>query len=338
MDDRSSPPVTLEEVARRARVSPSTVSRILNGTARVSDSKRQAVEQAIADLQYHPNEIARGLALGHTMSVGVITQDISSAFYNETLKGIEDSLAEAGYSPLFVSGHWNATKEMERMALLVARRVEGVIVLTGAIDDETLLSYANRVPLVITGRDLQGPNVLSIRLDNEQAAFEATWHLIQLGHTRIAHIAGPQEHIDARERLEGYRRALKKAGIPMDDRLVAYGDFHEGSGLLALNQLLATRLSFTALFVANDQMAYGARLALHNKSIRVPEDMSLIGFDDLPGSLYTTPPLTTVRQPVYDLGKVAGEAMLRMIAGKKVSMPDLPLQLIVRESTTRKRG
>jgi LacI family transcriptional regulator len=124
----------------------------------------------------------------------------------------------------------------------------------------------------------------------------------------------------------------------MDDRLVAYGDFHEGSGLLALNQLLATRLSFTALFVANDQMAYGARLALHNKSIRVPEDMSLIGFDDLPGSLYTTPPLTTVRQPVYDLGKVAGEAMLRMIAGKKVSMPDLPLQLIVRESTTRKRG
>jgi LacI family transcriptional regulator len=124
----------------------------------------------------------------------------------------------------------------------------------------------------------------------------------------------------------------------VDDRLVAYGDFHEASGLLALNQLLETRQSFTALFVANDQMAYGARLALHNKSIRVPEDVSLIGFDDLPGSLYTTPPLTTVRQPVYDMGRIAGEAMLRMIEGKDVKLPDLPLQLIVRESTARRRG
>jgi LacI family transcriptional regulator len=338
MDARSPPPVTLEEVARRAGVSPSTVSRILNGTARVSESKRQAVERAIADLEYLPNVIARGLARGHTMSVGVITQDISSAFYNETLKGIEDSLAGAGYSPLFVSGHWNATKEMERMALLVERRVEGIIVLTGALDDETLLNYAHRLPLVITGRNLQGPNVLSIRSDNTQAAFEATWHLIELGHTRIAHIAGPEQNVDAQERLAGYRRALTQAGLPVDERLIAFGDFHEASGLLALNQLLETRQSFTALFVANDQMAYGARLALHNKSIRVPEDVSLIGFDDLPGSLYTTPPLTSVRQPVYDLGKVAGEAMLRMIEGKQVLLPDLPLQLIVRGSTTRRRG
>jgi LacI family transcriptional regulator len=337
MDARSPPPVKLEEVARRAGVSPSTVSRILNGTARVSESKRLAVERAIADLQYHPNVIARGLARGHTMSVGVITQDIASAFYNETLKGIEDSLATAGYAPLFVSGHWNAAKEMERMALLVERRVEGVIVLTGGMDDETLLGYANRLPLVITGRNLQGPNVLSIRSDNTQAAFEATWHLIELGHTRIAHIAGPEQNPDAQERLAGYRRALTQAGLSVDERLIAFGDFHEGSGLLALNQLLESRQSFTALFVANDQMAYGARLALHNKSIRVPEDVSLIGFDDLPGSLYTTPPLTTVRQPVYELGKIAGDAMLRMIEGKKVSLPDLPLQLIVRESTTRRR-
>lgn len=338
MDERGPTPVTLEDVARRAGVSPSTVSRILNGTARVRESKRRAVERAIADLQYHPNVIARGLARGHTMSVGVITQDIASPFYNETLKGIEDSLAKAGYSPLFVSGHWNAAKEVERMALLVARRVEGVIVLNSVLDDEALLKYSHHLPLVITGHNLQGPHVLSIQLNNEQAGFEATWHLIELGHTRIAHIAGPEGNIDAQQRLAGYRRALIQAGLPVDERLIAFGEFHEASGLMALNQLLETRLSFTALFIANDQMAYGARLALYSKSIRVPEDVSLIGFDDLPGSLYSTPPLTTVRQPAYDIGIAAGEAMLCMIQGQPVSLPELPLQLIVRESTLRRRG
>ncbi|HYO51412.1 LacI family DNA-binding transcriptional regulator [Archangium sp.] len=330
--------MTLEEVARRAGVSPSTVSRILNGTARVRESKRQAVERAIADLGYHPNVIARGLARGRSMSVGVITQDIASPFYNETLKGIEDSLAGPGYAPLFVSGHWNEAKEAECMALLVARRVDGVIVLTGMIDDATLLGYALRLPLVITGRNLRGPNLVSIQLDNEQAAFDATWHLIELGHTRIAHIAGPESNVDAQERLAGYRRALTEARLPVDERLIVIGDFHEASGLLALNQLLETRLHFTALFAANDQMAYGARLALYRKGIRVPEDVSLIGFDDLPSSLYTTPPLTTVRQSAYDLGKVAGEAMLQLISGQAVSVPALPLRVIVRESTMLRRG
>ncbi|WP_224242836.1 LacI family DNA-binding transcriptional regulator [Hyalangium gracile] len=338
MDGRGNAPVTLEEVARRAGVSPSTVSRILNGTARVRDSKRQAVERAIADLNYRPNVMAQGLARGSSMSVGVITQDIASPFFNEALKGIEDSLAKAGYAPLFVSGHWKKEKEVECMSLLVARRVDGVIVLTGMIDDASLMEYAARLPLVITGRNLHGPNVVSIQANNEQAGYEATCHLIELGHTRIAHIAGPEANVDAQQRLEGYRRALREHGLPVDERLIATGDFHESSGLLAVNQLLETRLNFTALFVANDQMAYGARLALYRKGIRVPEDMSIIGFDDLPSSLYTTPPLTTVRQPAYDLGKIAGDAMLGLIHGQDYAIPTIPLQVIVRESTMRRRG
>lgn len=177
MDDRGPPPVTLEEVARRAGVSPSTVSRILNGTARVRESKREAVERAIADLDYHPNVIARGLARGRSMSVGVITPNIASPFYNETHKGIEDSLAGAGFAPFFVSAQGSGAEEAERMALLIARRVDGVIVLNGSIDDDALRGHALRLPLVIIGRKLQGPNVVSIRLDNEQAAFDATWHL-----------------------------------------------------------------------------------------------------------------------------------------------------------------
>ncbi|WP_224360758.1 LacI family DNA-binding transcriptional regulator [Hyalangium versicolor] len=338
MDGRGSSPVTLEEVARRAGVSPSTVSRILNGTARVRESKRQAVERAIADLDYRPNVMAQGLARGSSMSVGVITQDIASPFFNESLKGIEDSLAKAGYAPLFVSGHWKKEKETECMSLLAARRVDGVIVLTGMIDDAALLSYAARLPLVITGRNLQGTNVVSIQANNEQAGYDATRHLLDLGHTRIAHISGPEVNVDAQDRLAGYRRALTEAGLPVEERLITYGDFHETSGLLAVNQLLESRLNFTALFVANDQMAYGARLALYRKGIRVPEDVSIIGFDDLPSSLYTTPPLTTVRQPAYDLGKIAGDAMLGLIQGEPVSIPHIPLQVIVRESTLRRRG
>ncbi|PTL78513.1 LacI family DNA-binding transcriptional regulator [Vitiosangium sp. GDMCC 1.1324] len=340
MDGRGPNAVTLEEVARRAGVSPSTVSRILNGTARVRESKRQAVEQAIADLDYRPNVMAQGLARGSSMSVGVITQDIASPFYNESLKGIEDSLAGAGsgYAPLFVSGHWKKEKEAECLSLLAARRVDGLVVLTGVVDDATLLDHATRMPLVITGRNLQGPNVVSIHADNEQAGFDATQHLIELGHTRIAHISGPEGNLDAQARLAGYRRALKEANLPVEERLIATGDFHETGGLLAVNQLLETRLNFTALFVANDQMAYGARLVLYRKGIRVPEDVSIIGFDDLPASLYSTPPLTTVRQPAYDLGKMAGDAILRLIHGQKVSIPTIPLQVIVRESTMRRRG
>lgn len=338
MDGRGSTPVTLEEVARRAGVSPSTVSRILNGTARVRESKRQAVERAIADLNYRPNVMAQGLARGSSMSVGVITQDIASPFYNESLKGIEDSLAGAGYAPLFVSGHWKKEKEEECLSLLAARRVDGMIVLTGMLEDAMLQSYAERLPLVLIGRDLQGPNIVSIQVNHEQAGFDATWHLVELGHTRIAHISGPEGNADAQARVAGYRRALKEAGLPVEERLIAPGDFHESGGLLALNQLLETRLNFTALFVANDQMAYGARLALYRKGIRVPEDVSLIGFDDLPASLYSTPPLTTVRQPAYDLGKIAGGAILRLIHGQEVTIPPIPLQVIIRESTMRRRG
>ncbi|MFL6659980.1 MAG: LacI family DNA-binding transcriptional regulator [Massilia sp.] len=329
--------VTLDLIAREAGVSPSTVSRILNGTAKVSDDKRQAVEDTITRFNFQPNLMARSLAMGQTYTIGVLTQFIESPFYGEALRGIEDALTGTPYSPLFVSGHWNLKKEEARMRLLQARRVDGVIILTGRLSDQQLLKYAQRLPIVVTGRNLSAPKLASVSVDDFSGAREATHHLLELGHTRIAFISGPDDHPDAIERLRGYQTALQEAGAEMVPELIMRADFMESGGMLAMNQLLESRQNFTAVFAANDQMAYGARLALYRRNIRVPEDISLVGFDDLPNSTYSMPPLTTVRQPVYDIGRMAARAMLTLIDGEAADIAAPPLELVVRESTRRVR-
>lgn len=325
--------VTLDRVARLAGVSPATVSRILNGSARVTERRRTAVENAIRELNYRPNALARGLAQGRTNSIGVLTQDIASPFYGEALRGIEDALKDTGSIPLIVSGHWMLKDEVERIDHLLSRRVDGLIVLTGSLTDELLARYAREVPLVVTGRDLQGQGITSLRFDDYLGARLATEHLIRLGHTRIAHIAGPLDHFDSLERLRGYRDALDEAGLPQDEHLVVHADFHEPGGLLAINQLLSARASFTAVFAANDQMALGAMLALHVHGIRVPEDISIVGFDDLPVSNYIVPPLTSVKQPVYEMGAAAARTLIAMIEGKKGNEELAGPELVVRASS-----
>jgi LacI family transcriptional regulator len=190
---------------------------------------------------------------------------------------------------------------------------------------------------VVTGRTLSGDNLVSLDVNDFDGAYQATRHLIDYGHTRIAYISGPEDHPDARERLRGYRQALDDAGLALDEGLVARADFLESGGVLAINQLLEARKDFTAVFAANDQMAYGARLALYRLNLRVPDDISLVGYDDLPHSIYSMPPLTTVRQPVYELGKLAARAMLGLVNGKPATLAVPPVQLVVRESTRRLR-
>lgn len=325
-------------VAERSRVSPSTVSRILNGTAVVSDEKREAVEQAIADLGFVPNPVARGLAGGRTLSVGVVTQAIDSPFYGIALRGIEDELDRAGYIALFVSGHWNATEEARCMDALRSRRVDGIIVLTGRLSDSALRTCAKSIPVVVTGRSLKAHNLFALNFDNVGGAKLATEHLMQLGHRRIAFIAGVPAHADAIERERGYRQALAAAGITPDENLVVPGQFHEESGRLAMEQLLQGRQRFSAVFAANDQMAFGALLALHQRGLKVPEDVSLVGFDDLSTSMYALPPLTTVHQPGYELGRLAAASMLQLLVGQRPAV-ELPApRLVVRESSARPRA
>jgi len=324
---------TLEGVARLAGVSPSTVSRILNGTAVVSDEKRAAVDRAIAELGFVPNPVARGLAGGRTLSIGVVTQAIDSPFYGVALRGIEDALGQAGYSPLFTSGHWNAEEEARCIEVLRARRVDGLIVLTGRLSDQALRQYAKALPVVVSGRSLKAPNLFALDFDNFEGARLATNHLLALGHRRIAFIAGDARHPDANERQRGYRAALEAAGLRFDPTLVMPGQFHEDSGRTAVERLLDSRQRFTAIFAANDQMAFGAALALYRRGLRIPEDVSLVGFDDLAGAAFTLPPLSTVHQPVYELGRLAASAMLQLLAGEKPSAEMPAPRFIARESS-----
>lgn len=327
--------VTLQMVARAAGVSPSTVSRILNGTARVSPDKEQAVNEAIRRLGFVPNPVARGLAGGRTLSVGVLTQTISSPFYGEALRGIEDQLEPAGYIPIFVSGHWQEAEELRAMEALLSRRVDGVVVLAGRLPNAALARAAGQLPLVVVGRSMAGPQICSLDSDQRAGALLATRHLVELGHERIAFIAGDSAHRDAREREAGYRDALREAGLAFDPALVVPGDYTEAGGLLAVNRLLEARRGFTAIFAANDQTAIGAALGLYRKGIRIPDDISLVGFDDLAPARYATPPLTTVRQSVYEMGSQAARAMLALLRGERPEAALPAPELVVRESTRR---
>lgn len=328
-------PVTLEMVAQAAGVSPSTVSRILNGTATVSADKQAVVQAAIERLGFSPNPVARGLAGGRTLSVGVLTQTISSPYYGEALHGIEVELDRAGYIPLFVSGHWQESEERKALNALLSRRVDGVIVLAGRLSNAALQGYAKKVPMVVVGRALSGPRLFSLGFDNRAGALLATQHLIDAGHTRIAYIGGDRAHEDALVREAGYREAHERAGLTVDPALLMAGDYSEASGLLAVNRLLDSRVPFTAIFAANDQMAIGAALGLYRRNVRVPDDVSLVGFDDLAPAKFAIPPLTTVRQSVYEMGAQAAVAMLDLLRGNTPTATLPPPALVPRESTRR---
>lgn len=327
--------VTVLDVAREAGVSPSTVSRILNGTARVTSDKRSAVEEAIRKLDFRPNLFARSLKTGTTMTIGILTQDVESPFYGRAMKGIEAGLAGTGYAPIMVSGHWNAAEEAERVRLLMARRIDGLVILTGHLDDRQIAEFARHQPIVVTGRQLEAPQVRAFTLDQEAGGHLATRHLLNLGHRRIAHIAGPSDHTDATDRRAGYERALREAGIAAAPELVVQGDFMESGGLLAMNRLLDSGQTFTAVFAANDQTAFGARMALYRRGVRVPDDVSIVGVDDLPATAYATPPMTTVRQPIYEIGLAAAHALLTMLDHAMPAVEVPPLELVVRETTRR---
>ncbi len=325
---------TLVEVARAARVSPSTVSRILNGTARVADAKKRAVEDAIARLGFRPNPMAHGLRKGRRMTIGVLAPEVDSPFFGGIFRGLTQALAGSDYVPVVLGGPTEREAEARRLGDLLSRRVDGIVIVTCRLDDDEIRTLSAGVPTVVSGRSLRGSRMFSMKLDNALGGELATRHLIELGHRRIAHLAGPPEHLDAVDRAVGYRRALQAHGIKYDPELVVPGGFLPPEGLEAVERLLASGRRFTAVFAANDESAYGAHLGLHRRGLRVPEDVSLVGFDDLPGSRFTTPPLTTVRQPLEAIGRRAARSLLDLLNGRVPPTDDLPeVEFVVREST-----
>lgn len=327
--------VTIADIATKADVSISTVSRVLNDTAPVAAETRQAVLDAMQALNYQPNMFARGLASGQSMTVGVLTQHIHSPLYASLIRGILEGIDHSPYTPLFVDGYWQQEREERLVETLLRRHVDGLIVLGGSLPAETLRETARQVPLIVFGHQVPGLEDRCLQLDDYEGAYRATEHLIALGHRRIAHVTGNLEHDDAVARREGYLQALRDNRIEPIRELVAEGEYTEQSGLIAMEMLFGRGRTFSAVFAANDESAYGVRLALYRRGIRVPQDISLVGFDDIPSSAYTTPPLTTVRQPAAEIGLAAAEAILKLMQDKPFDLPQIPMELIIRESTSR---
>ena len=309
----------------------------MNDGPSVSEAKRKAVLQTVAELNYQPNVAAQALAGGQTRTVGVITQDISNPFYDAILRGVRQGLEGSGYSPIFADGRWQAAKEQKAIQMLLARRVDGLIILGGCSSEESLQQFGNQAPLIIIGRKLPSLDNQCLPLDDFRGAYKATQYLIEQGHQRIAHITGILFHEDAVKRRKGYEQALADAGLALDPELIIEGNYLEQSGVLAAEILFTRSRTFSAIFSANDQMAYGVLLGLYRHRIRVPDDVSIIGFDDQRTSAYTTPPLTTIRQPAIEIGETAAQAILELLKGKPFEIPEFPAELVIRESVARYR-
>lgn len=325
--------ITIQDIAKHAAVSISTVSRVLNGTVVVAEPKRNAVMRAVDHLGYKPNVFAKGLASGQSMTIGVLTQNISSPFYDAILRGVLQGLRGSRYSPIIVDGHWQPKKEQKAIEALTTRRVDGLVVLGGRSCSTFFDELAKQTPLILIGRNVPNLSTQCLLMSNEQGGYDATQHLINLGHRQIAHITGILSHQDAIDRQNGYKRALMEAGLQSYQDLVVEGRFSEQSGVLAVEMLLMRGRSFSAIFAANDQMAYGARLALFRRGIRVPEDVSIVGYDDQPTSAYMIPPLTTVRHPANEIGRTAATAILNLMKDKHQQIEPFAAELIIREST-----
>jgi LacI family transcriptional regulator len=333
--------VTIEDIAQKANVSPSTVSRALRGTTGVSAKKFRAIMNAVDELDYRPNIFAQSLASGQSMTIGVLTQNFGSPFYDGILRGILEGLEETDYWPLFVDGRWQIRIERRAINLLLDRQVDGIIALGGQFPEEKLREIAMQKPLIVVGRKLESLSSQSIYVNNYQAAYRATSYLLERGHRDIAHITADMNYAaavdDILNRYNGYKQALIDAGFEPDRRLVIEGNLQQQSGALAVEMLLSRGRAFSAIFAANDQMAFGARLALYRRGIRVPEEVSLVGFDDESSAAFMIPPLTTFRQPAIEIGQAAAQAILDLIAGKSTEMKVFDAEFIIRESVSRSR-
>ena len=325
--------VTISDIARMAHVSISTVSRVLRGTANVSESKHNAVLAAVAELNYQPNIFARGLASGQSMAVGVLTQNFGSPFFDAIMQGVVRGLQGTAYFPIFADGQWQIEMEREAIQRMLQRKIDALIILGGFLAADELHQLADQIPVLVVARQIPDFRETCLYIDNVEASYKATRHLIELGHRRIAHISGRPDQPNAIDRKQGYLQALADAGIDPVSALIVEGNFRRQSGALAIDELLSSGVSFSAIFAANDQMAFGARLGLYRRGIHVPEYLSLVGFDDETAAAYMLPPLTTIRQPAVELGLEAARLILGRLNGQPVSPAQLKAELVVREST-----
>ena len=302
------------EVAKLADVSIATVSRVVNTDARVTEKTRQKVLSAMLRLGYQPNSIAQSLATRTSNSVGVLVSELHGAFYGAMLSAIEETLRAAGKFVLVATGHSREDQEREGIRFLVGRNCDALIVHVEALPDKFLVEQNKKhTPIVIVNRKVRGIADRCFSLDNELGGYLAARSLLQAQHRKIAYISGPLDWTDAHQRLQGHKRALAEARVAFDQRLLYEGDYHEAGGSRALNDLFGKGIPFTAVVCANDEMAAGAMAAAHDRGLKLPDELSIVGFDDAPISRYIYPKLSTVHYPITDMGHMAARWVLQNV-------------------------
>jgi LacI family transcriptional regulator len=334
---------TINDVARRAGVSPVTVSRVINETGNVSATTQAKVEQAINELGYVPSAMARSLRSKRTRTLALIVSDVTNPFWTTVARGVEDAAQDRGYSVFLYNTDENPAKQQRYLDVVVAQGVDGVMIAPYDSDARNLAKLRRRnLPTVTVDRRIQGWDVDSVYCDSLSGAKALTRHLIDLGHRRIALISGPVSTSTAADRVAGYCVALTEAGMPVDPRLIKQGEYRATSGEELTNQVLDEGLSPTAIFAANNTIAVGVIQALGKHGLRVPQDIALVCFDDLPDVSRLFPFLTVVTQPAYDMGMNAVQLLLSRLDGEvglRSRRVVLPTRLIVRYSCgSRLRG
>lgn len=327
--------ITIVDVAREADVSYSTVSRVLNNVSYVKADKRQRVLEAIERLGYVANVQARGLVGGRTQLIGLIVHDLIVSYMDEIVRGIDEELASSEYNLILFTTHRQPDKETRFVRMMTQGLVDGLLLLlplSPATYTKNLT--VEHFPYVVIDHYGFDDFSLTVTATNWQGAFDATSYLIGLGHKRIGFIAGNPPSSSATDRLEGYKAALATHGITFLPELVATGFFRYSTGLQAAQTLLSLEQPPTAIFAANDHSAFGAIEAIRSRGLSIPEDISIIGFDDVPEAQHLIPSLTTVRQPLEQMGQIAVKSLLEQIENQSPPPQRVTLatQLIIRDS------
>lgn len=329
---------TIRQVAQRAGVSTMTVSRAVNNSGYISQEARARVETAVAELGYVPNALATSLRYKQTKTLALILTDITNPFFTTVARGVEDAASEQGFSVIFANTDESEAEQADHLTVLVKKQVDGVLLVPARSAAEPVrFLQRHRVPVVVLDRRIPGAPADVVRCDSEQGAYQLVRLLLSLGHRRIAALAGPQDVSTAADRVAGYRRALAEAsGFQGADELVIHGAFTQDGGYEMTQRALALTPRPTAIFAGNNFIAIGAYRGLRAAGLRVPEDVAMAAFDDLPPALVMEPFLTVASQPAYDMGRRATELLLARLAGTGPAGFQeivLPTGLIVRRSS-----
>ncbi|CQR53364.1 LacI family DNA-binding transcriptional regulator [Paenibacillus riograndensis] len=328
---------TIKDVAQKANVSIATVSRVLNNLTGYSDKTKQKVNQAIKELGYQPNAIARGLINKRTQTIGVMFPKVSSAFSSDLLHGIDEFAHDSNYSVVVCNTDNDGKRTMKYLQLLREKQVDGIIFSSEVLSKEYYeVLESMKIPVVLVSSQTDFAKVPYVKVDDYQAVYDAIQFLISKGHRKIAMISGTKgDPIAGTPRVQGYRKALEANGIAFDSSRLVYGDFSFESGSRAMEALLRKAGEVTAVFAASDEMAIGALSSALKHGLNVPEDISIMGYDDLKPAQMVTPPLTTVRQPLYEMGKIASEKLIGMIETGEIAANRIMAHSIVERQTVR---